>query len=155
MFEIVVTEALDRVSRDQAAVATLYKHLRFAGVMIVTLAEGEISELHVGLKGTMNALFLKGLAAKTHRGLRGRVEAGKSGGGICYGYDMVKLHDAAGEPIRGERSIDEAEAEIVRRIFRERRPERGDRHPARRNVGLGGSGGGTRTPDTRIMIPLL
>ena len=87
--------------------------------MIVTLAEGEIDELHVGLKGTMNALFLKDLAAKTHRGLRGRVEAGKSGGGICYGYDVMKLHDEAGELVRGERSIDEAEAEIVRRIFRE------------------------------------
>ena len=120
-FEIVVAEALDRVSRDQADVATLYKHLRFAGVMIFTLSagEGEINELHVGLKGTMNALFLKDLAAKTRRGLRGRVEAGKSGGGICYGYDVVKLHDAAGERIRGEREIDETEAEIVRRIFRE------------------------------------
>ena len=46
---------------------------------IVTLAEGEISELHVGLKGTMNALFLKDLADKTRRGLRGRVEAGQVG----------------------------------------------------------------------------
>jgi resolvase-like protein/uncharacterized protein DUF3363 len=64
-FDIVLAEALDRVSRDQADVATLFKHLRFAGVQIVTLAEGEISELHVGLKGTMNALFLKDLAAKT------------------------------------------------------------------------------------------
>ncbi|MCY4002160.1 MAG: recombinase family protein [Rhodospirillales bacterium] len=118
-FEIVVAEALDRVSRDQADVATLYKHLRFAGVMIVTLSEGEINELHVGLKGTMNALFLKDLAAKTHRGLRGRVEAGKSGGGICYGYDVVKLHDDAGERIRGEREINETQAEVVRRIFRE------------------------------------
>ncbi len=120
-FEIVVAEALDRISRDQADVATLYKHLRCAGVTIFTLAagEGEINELHVGLKGTMNALFLKDLAAKTHRGLRGRVEAGKSGGGICYGYDVVKLHDEAGERIRGEREINEAEAEIVRRIFRE------------------------------------
>ena len=120
-FEIVVAEALDRISRDQADVATLYKHLRFAGVTIFTLAagEGEINELHVGLKGTMNALFLKDLAAKTRRGLRGRVEAGKSGGGICYGYDVVKLHDDAGEPIRGEREINEAEAGIVRRIFRE------------------------------------
>ena len=119
LFEVVVAEALDRVSRDQADVAILYKHLRFAGVPVVTLAEGEINELHVGLKGTMNALFLKDLAAKTRRGLRGRVEAGKSGGGICYGYDVVKLHDAAGERIRGEREIDETEAEIVRRIFRE------------------------------------
>ena len=114
---VVVAEALDRVSRDQADVATLYRHLRFTGVMIVTLAEGEIDELHVGLKGAMNALFLKDLAAKTHRGLRGRVEAGKSGGGICYGYDVVKLHDAAGEPVRGERSIDETG--VVRRTFRE------------------------------------
>jgi site-specific DNA recombinase len=118
-FDIVLAEALDRVSRDQADVATLFKHLRFAGVQIVTLAEGEISELHVGLKGTMNALFLKDLAAKTHRGLRGRVEKGKAGGGLCYGYDVVKRTDSEGEPVRGERRINEAEAVVVRRIFRE------------------------------------
>jgi site-specific DNA recombinase len=118
-FDIVFAEALDRISRDQADVATLFKHLRFAGVQIVTLAEGEISELHVGLKGTMNALFLKDLAAKTHRGLRGRVEKGKAGGGLCYGYDVVKRTDSEGEPVRGERRINEAEAVVVRRIFRE------------------------------------
>jgi DNA invertase Pin-like site-specific DNA recombinase len=118
-FDIVLAEALDRVSRDQADVATLFKHLRFAGVPIVTLAEGEVSELHVGLKGTMNALFLKDLAAKTHRGLRGRVEKGNAGGGLCYGYDVVKRTDSEGEPIRGERKINEAEAIVVRRIFRE------------------------------------
>ena len=118
-FDLVVAEALDRMSRDQADVATLFKHLRFAGVGIVTLAEGEITELHVGLKGTMNALFLKDLAAKTHRGLRGRVEQGKSGGGLCYGYDVVKRTDDKGEPIRGERRINEDEAETVRRIFKE------------------------------------
>jgi DNA invertase Pin-like site-specific DNA recombinase len=118
-FDIVLAEALDRVSRDQADVATLFKHLRFAGIQIVTLAEGEISELHVGLKGTMNALFLKDLAAKTHRGLRGRVEKGKAGGGLCYGYDVVKRIDSEGEPVRGERAINEAEAAVVRRVYRE------------------------------------
>ena len=118
-FDMVLSEALDRVSRDQADIATLFKHLKFAGVPIVTLAEGEISELHVGLKGTMNALFLKDLAAKTHRGLRGRVENGKSGGGLCYGYKVVKQFDARGEPIRGDREIDAREAAIVQRIFRE------------------------------------
>lgn len=46
-FDIVLAEALDRISRDQADVATLFKHLRFAGVSIITLAEGEISEFHV------------------------------------------------------------------------------------------------------------
>ncbi|WP_306051185.1 recombinase family protein [Oceaniradius stylonematis] len=118
-FDMVLAEALDRISRDQADVATFYKHLKFADVPIITLAEGEISELHVGLKGTMNALFLKDLAAKTHRGLRGRVEEGKSGGGLCYGYKVVKQLDARGDPIRGDREIDEAEANIIRRVFRE------------------------------------
>lgn len=119
LFEVVLAEALDRISRDQADVASLFKHLRFAGVRIVTLAEGEISELHVGLKGTMNALFLKDLAMKTHRGLRGRVEKGKAGGGLCYGYRVVKKTDSSGEPIRGDREIVPEEAEVIRRIFRE------------------------------------
>lgn len=52
-FDVVMAEALDRISRDQADIATLFKHMQFAGIPIVTLAEGEISELHVGLKGTM------------------------------------------------------------------------------------------------------
>ena len=118
-FDVVVAEALDRVSRDQADVAVLFKHLRFAGVPVVTLAEGEITELHVGLKGTMNALFLKDLAAKTRRGLRGRVEKGRSGGGLCFGYDVAKVTDGAGEPVRGERTINDAEAAVVRRVFRD------------------------------------
>ena len=118
-FDLVLAEALDRISRDQADVATLFKHLQFAGVPIVTLAEGQISELHVGLKGTMNALFLKDLAAKTHRSLRGRVEDGKSGGGLCYGYKVIQQTDGRGQPVRGGREIDPAEAEVVRRVFRD------------------------------------
>ena len=85
-FDIIVAEALDRLSRDQEDIAGLYKRLKFAGITLVTLAEGEISELHIGLKGTMNALFLKDLAEKTRRGQMGRVAAGKSAGGLCYGY---------------------------------------------------------------------
>jgi len=118
-FDVVVAEALDRLSRDQEDVAALYKRLSFAGIRIVTLAEGEISELHVGLKGTMNALFLKDLAQKTHRGLQGRVEAGRSGGGNSYGYDVVKRVAEDGEPVRGERQINPQQAAIVRRIFAE------------------------------------
>ncbi|HOW50258.1 MAG TPA: recombinase family protein, partial [Rubrivivax sp.] len=75
-FEVILAEALDRLSRDQEHVAGFFKQVSFAGVRVVTLAEGDISELHVGLKGTMSALFLKDLALKTHRGLEGRVRAG-------------------------------------------------------------------------------
>src|SRR5258708_29133737 len=118
-FEIVVSEALDRLSRDQEDVAALYKHLSFAGVTMVTLAEGEISELHVGLKGTMNALFLKDLAKKTWRGLEGRVRQGRSGGGICYGYDVIRELDAHGAANNGSRRINGPAASILRRIFTE------------------------------------
>ena len=115
--DVVVAEALDRLSRDQEDVAALFKKARFAGVRLITLPEGEITELHVGLKGTMNALFLKDLALKTHRGLRGRVEAGKSAGGKAFGYEMARRHDERGEVIRGDRQINEMEAGVVRRIF--------------------------------------
>ena len=92
--------------------------MAFADITIITLAEGEISELHVGLKGTMNALFLKDLAQKTRRGLRGRVEVGRSGGGNSYGYDVVRNLRADGTIEAGQRRINLGEAKIVRRIFR-------------------------------------
>ena len=118
-FDVVLAEAMDRLSRDQEDIAGLYKRLSFADVRIVTIAEGDISEMHIGLKGTMNALFLKDLALKTHRGLRGRVEAGKSGGGNAYGYKIIRSFAADGTPTAGEREIDPVEAETVRRIFRD------------------------------------
>src|SRR6516162_1359422 len=89
-FDIVLAESLDRFSRDQEDTAGLFKRLTFLGVRIVTVAEGEITHLHVGFKGTMNALFLKDLAEKTRRGLRGRIEDGKSAGGLYYGFRVVK-----------------------------------------------------------------
>lgn len=118
-FNIVLAEAMDRLSRDQEDIAGFYKRMAYADVQIITLSEGEVTHLHVGLKGTMNALFLKDLADKTRRGLRGRVEMGKSGGGNAYGYDVVKQFAPNGEPIRGDRTINPAEADVVRRIFRD------------------------------------
>lgn len=93
--------------------------MAYADTKIVTFSEGEVTHLHVGLKGTMNALFLKDLADKTRRGLRERVEQGKSGGGNAYGYDVIKTLDEHGELQRGTRSVNDHEAEIVLRIFRE------------------------------------
>ena len=104
----------DRFSRDQEDTAGLFKRLTFAGVNIVTLAEGDITHLHIGFKGTMNALFLKDLAEKTHRGLRGRIEDGKSAGGLCYGYRVVKTI-SGGSVTTGEREIEPAEAAVVER----------------------------------------
>jgi site-specific DNA recombinase len=118
-FDILVSEALDRLSRDQENIAGLYKHLSFASVQLITLAEGEINELHVGLKGTMNALFLKDLAQKTRRGLEGRIRQGKSAGGNAFGYDVVQKFTADGTPARGDRTINQFQAQIVHRIYKD------------------------------------
>ena len=118
-FDVVFAEALDRISRDQEDIAAIYKRLSHADVRIVTLSEGEINELHVGLKGTMNALFLKDLAVKTRRGQRGRVEAGKIPGGNSYGYRIVRRILDDGSVSTGEREIDPDQAAVVRRIFQE------------------------------------
>ena len=95
----------------------------------------------------MGSLYLRDLADKTRRGLRGRIEAGKSGGGLCHGYDVLRRLSDDGQPIRGGRMINPAQAAIVVRIFRDYaagKSSRGDclgpepgRHPGPVRQGLG------------------
>ena len=103
-----MSEALDRLSRDQEDIAHIYKRLLYAGVMLKTLAEGPIETIHIGLKGTMNALFLADLSFKTRGGLIANVKAGRSGGGRCYGYDTVDT---------GVLSPNDYQANVLREIF--------------------------------------
>ncbi len=116
-FDVVVAEGLDRLSRDQEAIAHLYKNMTFLGIDIVTKSDDQINEMHIGLKGTMNAIFLKDLKAKTHRGLEGRVRKGRSAGGKAYGYDVVRKLSPDGKDDHGHFAINPAQAEVVRRIF--------------------------------------
>ncbi|WP_236016285.1 recombinase family protein [Brucella endophytica] len=97
-FKILLAEALDRISRDQADVATLYKQLKFAGVSIVTLAEGEISELHVGLKGTKRLIPERPRDEDASRFARARREG--------QGGRRFVLRLQGGEEIRRQRRAD-------------------------------------------------
>ncbi len=108
-FDTVLTESLDRLSRDLEDIAGLHKRLAFSGVSIITLADGLVGKLHVGLKGLVASIFLDDLRQKTRRGQIGRFKAGREPGGKLYGYDV-------GED-KGLRVINETEAAIVRRIF--------------------------------------
>ncbi len=148
-FDVVLAESLDRFSRDQEDTAGLFKRHTFAGVNIVTLAEGDITHLHIGFKGTMNALFLKDLAEKTHRGLRGRVEDGKSAGGLCYGYRVVKTLNG-GTVTTGEREVVPEDARIVERIFRDFNAGVSPKQIAKNlnREGIAGPFGGAWSPST-------
>lgn len=116
-FERVLAEDLSRFSRDQGDVAHFFKKMRFLDIHLETVAEGEINTLHIGLKGTMNAIYLSDLADKTHRGMIAAVLNGSIPGGRTFGYNVVHKLDSRGEPIRGLREINASEAAIVREIF--------------------------------------
>nr|BAM93337.1 putative recombinase [Sphingomonas sp. KSM1] len=117
--DIILAEAIDRISRDQEDQAYIFKRVVHSGARLVTLSEGTIDELQIGFKGTMAALFRKDLADKIKRGQKGRVAAGRIPGNICYGYRKVVRLDAKGEPELGLREIDSNQAAVVRRIYRE------------------------------------
>lgn len=111
-FEVLICEALDRLSRDQADLAQIRKELIFRDISIQTVQDGEVNAMHVGLKGLMGEMYLADLAQKTKRGLRAVVADGRQAGGKSYGYDLI-----GGKA--GELSINEREASVVRRIFNE------------------------------------
>jgi site-specific DNA recombinase len=113
-FDAVLTESLDRLSRDLADSAALHRQLAYWGIRIITLADGDVTKILVAVKGLLGSMFLDDLAQKTKRGQVGRVRAGRIPGGRCYGYDVVR----DGEE-RGRRTINPEEAAIVRRIFAE------------------------------------
>lgn len=116
-FDCVLAEDLSRISRDQGDVAHVYRKLVYLDIELRTIAEGQITPLHIGFKGTMNAMYLTDLSDKTHRGMVASVLKGNIPGGLAYGYDVVHHLDDRGEVVRGNRKINEEQAEIVRWIF--------------------------------------
>lgn len=117
---MVVAEGLDRLSRSLKDIAAIYETLGYYGVPIWTAHEGRITELHVGLKGTMNALYLKDMKDKIRRGQSARVAAGYASSSCSYGYQVVRgVVDGKGRNVNGVRQVDEAKAAVVRRIFSE------------------------------------
>ncbi|MEP3040720.1 MAG: recombinase family protein [Roseibium sp.] len=109
-FDVVLAEAIDRLSRRLADIAELHDELSFHDIRLFTKGQDEISKVHVAMMGMIAEQYNADLAEKTKRGQVGRILAGKTAGGRGYGY-------AIGEP--GDRVIDQAKAKIVERIFRD------------------------------------
>src|SRR5690606_19011453 len=134
-------ESLDRLSRDQEGIAHIYKRLQYAGVILETLAEGQVNDLHVGLKGTMNQMLLVDLSNRTRRGLVARVKDGFSRRGRRHGYDLAA---------KGELTINPHQASVIREIFERYAAGESPRAIAHalNAAGEPGPRGGTWTPST-------
>jgi site-specific DNA recombinase len=113
-FDLVLVEALDRLTRRLSDVAAVYDELQFLGLGLHAVNVGQVTTMHVGLLGTMAQMFLSDLRDKTKRGQLGRVLKGRVAGGKAYGYDVLPGDESG----YGARRINETEAEVVRRIFR-------------------------------------
>ena len=111
-FDVLIVESLDRLSRGQSDLASIYDRLTFVGIDIVTVHEGRADQIQVGIRGIVSALYLTDLAHKVRRGAAGNIREGRHAGGLAYGYSPTP-----GRP--GEWVINEVEARIVRRIFDE------------------------------------
>tara|TARA_R110000850_G_scaffold113041_4_gene227553 strand:+ start:2002 stop:3648 length:1647 start_codon:yes stop_codon:yes gene_type:complete len=142
-FDVVVAEGLDRISRDQEHISGFFKQMQYRGIRIVTVSQGDVTEMHIGFNGVLSAMFLKDLAAKTRRGLEGRVRKGKSAGGVSYGYRVTRAFKDDGTPVTGEREIDVDQAAVVSRIFQEYNAG----HSAR-TIAAGLNADGTPSPDS-------
>jgi len=111
-FDVLVVEALDRLSRDMEDLAGIHKRLCFLGIEIRAVHEGVVNTVLVGLRGLVGQLYREDIAHKVRRGQAGRIKNGLHAGGLTYGYAHV-----LGAP--GKRVIVEDEARVVRRIFGE------------------------------------
>ncbi|UWS81310.1 recombinase family protein [Phaeobacter sp. G2] len=114
-FDIVLFEHVDRLGRDLERASNFYKATTFADIELHQLGKGKLGLLDIGIMSTMAQIFLEDLALKTRRGLRGKFERGQSAGGRSYGYALSIGPDGIAK--KGQLTIDDNEAAIIRRIF--------------------------------------
>ena len=88
-FDVVVCEAIDRLGRKLSDVADFFDQLSFHRVQIHAAQIGLVTQMHIGIMGTMAQMTLADLREKTRRGQLGRARAGRIPGGLAYGYEVV------------------------------------------------------------------
>jgi site-specific DNA recombinase len=111
-FDVLVVEATDRLSRNQADLPWIFEHLEYNGVKIFTPSNGEVTRMQVAFDGISNPGYSKKLAERVKRGHDGVAREGLIPGRRAYGYDLV-------EHQTGVKEINTDQANIVIRVFEE------------------------------------
>lgn len=118
--DVIVCTSPDRLTRDPELNERLLKLLPFYNVEVhYTQSGGPMSALEQRVHAMLSAQQLRDVGIKTWQGQKGHHLRGKAVAGLAYGYSIDIHHDANGDRIPGLRKINEAEAEIVRRIFKD------------------------------------
>ena len=128
LFDVVLVDDLSRLARDNYLMLTVLAELQFAGVNIVSVADGLDSHdaeatLGIQIRGIFNELQLQGLKKKTLRGQIGQKQRGFSVGEHPYGYTSVPVGatrvDKKGRtrPDGYKFEIEPREAAVILRVF--------------------------------------
>ncbi len=120
--DVIVTEDLSRVGRDQADLHLFRRAIEYSRVRLIALADGidtaaAHSELAFTMKTAVASLYLKDLRDKTMRGLEGRALAGYATGGVAYGFRLVRETGPDGKPVGSRIEVDLDQSKIIRLIF--------------------------------------
>ncbi len=128
--DAVAVDDLSRLSRSNHQMLTLVNKFNFYEIKIISVSDGIVtdddnSKLGIHIRGLINELYLDDLKKKTMRGLEGQKLRGFSTGESVYGYRSqpvgeLRLNKKGQPKYEGMiHKIDEEEAGIVRRIYRE------------------------------------
>lgn len=109
-FGIVVVENVDRLARDLGILSTVYKRLLGLGIEMHQPGRGRLSLTDIAVQGLMGDENRRILSERTQFSRDVMAREGRFPTGPCYGY--AKVPGRPGEPV-----VDEAQAEVVRRIF--------------------------------------
>jgi site-specific DNA recombinase len=109
-FDVLVSEAPDRISRDMADLAGIHKSLEFCNIEMNCVNGGSMDTVRIGMHGMVGQMQREEGAKKVRRGMAGVIRDGRSAGGRAFGYQPV-----LGKP--GKLEIVETEACVIRRIF--------------------------------------
>lgn len=114
-FDVIVTEDISRLWRNRAEFGPRSAELEDLGVHLVTAVGDDTRRdgwgLTIQLKQMIAEAARRETGYRTARGLEGKARAGKPTGGRAYGYTAAK------DSGTGQLEINEAQADIVRRIF--------------------------------------
>ena len=128
-FDVLIVDDLSRLSRDSVETQQIIQEFKYRRQRIIAISDGFDSndksyKLQAGVRGIVNDIYIDDLRAKTHRGLSGKARAGKSTGGIVYGYKRKPVidhtrKDEYGRPlvVEVDREIDPEQAQWVVKIF--------------------------------------
>lgn len=122
--DIIVCRDQSRLGRDALEVTLVVRDLvKDRGCRLYYYADrteaafaNAIDQATTFIKGTGHQMELEAIRSRTREALRSRVREGRIAGGRCYGYRLERKADGTGRAFTTA-SIDEKQAEVVRRIF--------------------------------------